>query len=159
MLWFLQQSCESWAVKKAEYQRTDAFELWCWRRLLRVPWTARRSNQSIIKEINPDYSLEGLIAEAPIIWSPNVKSQLVGTLMLGKTEGKRRRGRWRWDGWMASPTQWTWVWVDCGRWIGRPGMMPFMGLQRVEHNWAIELKILVIAIAFQSGCKESKFRK
>ena len=82
---------ESWTIKKAEHQRIDALELWCWRRLFRVPWTARRSNQSIIKEINPDYSLEGLIAEAPIIWSPNVKSQLVGTLMLGKTEGRRRR--------------------------------------------------------------------
>ena len=83
--------CESWTIKKAEHQRTDAFELWCWRRLLRVPSTARRSHQSLLKEISPEYSLEGLIAEAPIIWSPNVKSQLVGTLMLGKTEGRRRR--------------------------------------------------------------------
>ena len=68
--------CESWTIKKAEHQRIDAFELWCWRRLLRVPWTARRSNQSILKEINPDYSLEGLMVEAetPILWPPDVKS-------------------------------------------------------------------------------------
>ena len=72
--------CGSWTVKKAECQRTDAFELWCWRRLLRVPWTARRSNQSILKEISPEYSLEGLIAEVetPILWPPDVKNLLVG---------------------------------------------------------------------------------
>ena len=68
--------CESWTIKKAECQRVDAFELWCWRRLLRVPWTARRSNQSILKEINPEYSLEGVTAEAkaPILWALDVKS-------------------------------------------------------------------------------------
>ena len=65
---------ESWTIKKAECQRTDAFELWCWRRLLRVPWTARRSNQSVLKEINPEYSLEGLVAETPILWPPDSKS-------------------------------------------------------------------------------------
>ena len=72
--------CESWFIKKAEHQRIDAFELWCWRRLLRVPWTARRSNQSILKEISPEYSLEGLIAEVetPILWPPDVKNLLVG---------------------------------------------------------------------------------
>ena len=67
--------CESWTIKKAERQRTDAFELWCWRRLLRVPWTARRSNQFIIKEINPEYSLEGLmLKQTPILWPPDVKN-------------------------------------------------------------------------------------
>ena len=72
--------CECWTIKKDECQRIDAFELWCWRRLLRVPWTARRSNQSTLKEINPEYSLEGLDAEAetPIIWPPDAKSQLIG---------------------------------------------------------------------------------
>ena len=71
--------CESWTVKKAECRKIDAFELWCWRRLLRVPWTARRSNQSILKEINPEYSLEELMAEAeaPTLWPPDVKSQLI----------------------------------------------------------------------------------
>ena len=72
--------CEGWTMKKAERRRTDAFELWCWRRLLRVPWTARRSNQSILKEISPGCSLEGLMlrTETPILWPPDVKSQLIG---------------------------------------------------------------------------------
>ena len=73
-------SCESWTVKKAEHQRTDAFELWCWRRLLRVPWTARRSNQSTLREVNPQYSLEGLIdaeAETPIFWSSDANNRLI----------------------------------------------------------------------------------
>ena len=74
--------CESWTVKKAECQRTDTFELWCWRRLLQVPWTARRSNQSILKEINPEYSLEGLMLRLklrwPVLWPPDAKSQLIG---------------------------------------------------------------------------------
>ena len=84
---------ESCAIKKAECQRIDAFELWCWRRLLRVPWTARRSNQTILKEINAEYSLERTDAEAavPILWPSDAKSQLIGKiLMLGKMEGRRR---------------------------------------------------------------------
>ena len=90
--------CESWNIKKAECQRIDAFELWCWRRLLRVCWTARRSNQSILKEINPDYSLKGLMLKLKI-WPPDVKNWLTEMpLMLGKIEGRRRRGwqRMRW---------------------------------------------------------------
>ena len=90
---------ESWTIKKAECRRIDAFELWYWRRLLRVPWTARRSNQYILKEINPEYSLEGLTdneAEASLLWSSDVKSDsLEKTLMLGKIEGRRRRERQR----------------------------------------------------------------
>ena len=90
--------CESWTIKKADHRRIDAFELWCWRRLLRVPWTARRSNQSIVKEINPEYSLEGLMLKLKLqyfghlIWRTD---SLEKTLMLGKIEGKRRRGRQR----------------------------------------------------------------
>ena len=90
--------CESWTIKKAECQRTDAFELWCWRRLLRVPWTARRSNQSILKEISPGCSLEGMMLKLKLQYF----GQLIGrtdsfekTLMLGKIEGRRRRGRQR----------------------------------------------------------------
>ena len=85
--------CESWAVKKAEPQRIDAFELWHWRRLLRVPWTARRSNQSILKEINPEYSLEGLILKLKFQYVSHLMQRadsLENTLMLGKTEGRRR---------------------------------------------------------------------
>ena len=70
--------CDSWAIKKSEHSRVDVFELWFWRRLLRVPWTARRSNQSILKEINPDYSLEKAVAEGPIFWPPDVKSPIIG---------------------------------------------------------------------------------
>ena len=93
--------CESWTIKNAECQRIDAFELWCWRRLLRVPWTARRSNQSIIKEISPEYSLEGLMLRLKLQYSGHLMrgtDSLEKTQMLGKIEGRRRRGRWvmRW---------------------------------------------------------------
>ena len=97
---------ESWTIKKAEHQRTDAFELWCWRRLLRVPWTARRSNQSILKEINPEYSFEGLMLKLKRqyfghwMWGAN---SLEKTVMLGKMEGRRRRGRQRMR-WLGSIT-------------------------------------------------------
>ena len=93
--------CESWTVKKVEHWRTDAFDLWYWRRFLRVPWTARRSNQAILKAIGPEYSLEGLMLKLklPIFWPPIAKTDLLEkTLMLGKIEGRRRRGwqRMRW---------------------------------------------------------------
>ena len=84
--------CEIWTIKKAEPQRIDAFELWCWRRLLRVPWTARRSSQSIIKEINPEYSSEA-DAEVPILWPPDAKSQLIGKDPDAGQDGRRRRGK------------------------------------------------------------------
>ena len=88
--------CESWIIKKAEYQRIDALELWCWRRLLRVPWTTRRSNQSILKEINTDYSLEGLMLKWKLKYFGHMicrTDSFEKTLMLGKSEGRRRRGR------------------------------------------------------------------
>ena len=88
--------CESWTVNKAEFQRTDAFELWCWRRLLRVPWTARRSKQSILKEISPEYSLEGLMLKLKLQYFGHLMRRADSfekTLMLGKTEGRRRTGR------------------------------------------------------------------
>ena len=84
--------CESWTIKKAERWKVDAFKLWCWRRLLRVPWTARRSNQSILKEINPEYSLEGLMLELQYFGHLIRASSLEKNLMLGKIEGRRRRG-------------------------------------------------------------------
>ena len=103
--------CESWTIKKAKRQRIDTFKLWCWRRLLRVPWAERRPNQSILKEINPEYSLEGLMLKLQyfghLMWRAN---SLEKTLMLGKIEGRRRRG-WQ-DSWVASSTQWTWVWTS-----------------------------------------------
>ena len=136
--------CESWTVKKAERQRKiDAFELWCWRRLLRVPWTARRSNQSILKEISPGCSFEGLMFKlkpqyfGQLMWRADSFEK---TLMLRKIEGRRRRRRQRMS-WMASLTQWTWVWVNSGswRWTRRPGVLPFMGSQRVRHDRVTEL--------------------
>ena len=127
--------CESWTIKKAECQRIDASKLWCWQRLLRVPWNARRSNQSIPKEISPECLLEG--------WSWN--SNTLATWCEELTHLKRPscwerlkvggegddRG---WDGWMASPTQWTWVWVNSGSWwwIGRPGVVQSYG---VAKSW------------------------
>ena len=140
--------CESWTVKKAECQKIDAFELWCWRRLLRVPWAARRSNQFILKEISPRCSLEGLMLR--------MKLQYFGHLMRRATHWKRpwcweRLGAgWEgddrgWDDWMPSPTWWSWVWVNSGSlwWTGRPGVLQFMGSQRVGHDWATELSWMV----------------
>ena len=130
-------------VKKAEHWRIDAFELWYWR-LLRVPWTTRRSNQSILKEISSEYSLEGLMLKLKLQYSGHLMwrtDSLEKTLMLGKTEGRRRRGQQRMRGWMASLTRWTWVWVNSGSWwwTGRPGVLRFMESQRVGHDWATEL--------------------
>ena len=138
--------CESWTIQKAECWRTYAFELWSWRRLLKVPWTARRSNQSILKEISPEYSLEGLMLKVKLQYFGHLMRRtdsLEKTLMLGKTEGRRRSGRQKMrDGWMASLTQWTWVWVNSGSWTRRPGVLQSMGSQRVGHDWATELNWL-----------------
>ena len=136
--------CESWTIKKAEHQRTDAFELWYWRRLLRVPWTARRSNQSILKEISYEYSLKGLMLKLKLqyfghlMWRTNSFEK---TLMLGKIEGWRRRDDTGWDSWMASLARWTWVWVGSRSWwwTGNPGVLQSMGSQRVGHDWVTEL--------------------
>ena len=135
---------ESWTIKKAECLRIDAFELWYWTRLLRVPWTAKRSNQSILKEISPGCSLEGLML--------NLKCQYFGHLIRKADYLKRPwccerlkaggEGDYRgWDGWMASLTRWTWVWVNSRSWwwTGRPGVLWFMALQGVGHDWATEL--------------------
>ena len=137
--------CESWTVMKAECWKLDAFELWCLRRCLRVPFTARRSNQSILK-ISPGCSLEGLMLKLKLqyfghlMWRVNSSEK---TLMLGKIEGSRSDNR-GWDGWMASPTRWAWVWVNYGSlwWTGRPGVLQSMGSQRVGHNWVTELMLI-----------------
>ena len=137
--------CESWTVKKAECWRIDAFELWCWRKLLRVPWTARGSNQSILKEISPGISLEEMMLK--------LKLQYFGHLMRRVGSLKKKLWCWEglgaggegddrgWDGWMASLTWWTWVWVNSRSWCwtGRPGVLQFMGSQRVGHDLATEL--------------------
>ena len=134
---------ESWTIKKPEHQRIYAFELWCWRRFLRVPWTARRANQSILKETSPEYSLERLMWKLKLQYFSSWCKELThlkrpwcwGRL---KAEEGDNRG---WDGWMASLTQWTWVWVNSGNWLwtGRPGVLQSMGSQKVWHDWATEL--------------------
>ena len=135
--------CESWTVKKAEDRKIDAFELWCCRRLLRVPWTARRSSQSILK-ISPGCSLEGLMLKLKLEYFGHLmrsvdsleKNRMLGGIGAGG-EGDDRGC----DGWMASPTWWTWVWVNSGSswWTGRPGVLQCMGSQRFGHSWATEL--------------------
>ena len=143
--------------RKAECWRIDAFELWCWIRLLRVPWTARRYNQSILKEISPGVHWKD--------WCWRWNSSIFATWCKELThlkrpwfwEGLRTRGEGDnrgWDSWMASPTQWTWVWVDsgCWWWTGRPGLLRFMGSQRVVHYWVTELNwgIKCICIAWMN---------
>ena len=134
--------CESWNIKKDVCQKIDAFELWCWRRLLRVPWTSRRSNQSLLKEISPKYSLEGLM----------LKLHYFSQLMIS-TDSLERRWFWEslkkggdaddrgWDGWMASLTRWTWVWISSRSWwwTGKPDVLQSMGSQKVRHSCASEL--------------------
>ena len=136
--------CEHWTIKKAERWRTYTFELWCWRRLLRVPWTARRSKQPILKEISPEYSLE--------YWCWSWYSNTLATWCEELIHWKRP---WCWerlktgeegddrgcDVWMAPPTQRTWVWASSRSWwwTGRSGVLQFIGSQSVGHNWVTEL--------------------
>ena len=125
-----------WTIKKAERRRIDAFELWCWRRLLRVFWTARRFNQSILKEISPVYSLEGQMLKLKLQYLATWCEELTHWESLKAGGEGDDRG---WDGWMASLTQWTWVWVNSRSWTGKPGMLQSMGSQRVGHDWVTEL--------------------
>ena len=140
--------CESWTVRKAERRKIDTFELWCWRRLLRVPWTARRSNQSILKDISPGCSLEGLMMKLKLQYFGHLMRRvdlLEKTLMLGGIGGRRKRGRQRMR-WLDGITDsWAWVWVNSGSWwwTGRPGVLWFMGSQRVGNDWATELTALM----------------
>ena len=131
--------CESWTTKKAEHWRSDGFELWCWRRLLRILWTARRCNQSILKEISLGCSLEELMLKLKLQYFDHLMRRADSfekTLKLGKIDSRRTRVRQRMYGWMASLTWCTWVWVDSRSWwwTGRPGMLLFMGSQRVGHD-------------------------
>ena len=138
---------DSWTIKKAEHQIIDAFEVWYWRRLLRISWTARKSNQSVLKEIRAFVGRTDAEAEAPILWPPDAKELthwkrpwFWERLRVGGERDDRG-----WNGWMASPTQWTWVWVYSGScwWTGKPGVLQSMGSQRVGHDWATELNLCI----------------
>ena len=136
--------CEIWTIRKAECRSIDAFKLCCWTRLLRVPWTARRSNQSILKEISPGCPLEGLMLKLKLQYFGHLMQRtdsLEKTLSWERLKAGREGNHRGWDDWMASPTQWTLVWVNSGNWwwTGRPGMLHSMGLQRVGHDWVTEL--------------------
>ena len=141
--------CESWTIKKAEHRRIDAFELWCWRRLLRVPWTARRSNQSILKKISPRYSLEGLMLKLKLQYFGHLMwraDSFEKTLMLGKIEGRRRRG---WQRMRRLDSITDSMDMSLGKvrewWTGRPGMLRSMGSQsRTRLNDWTELNRTLI---------------
>ena len=131
--------CET--IKKAECWRIDAFKLWCWKRLLRVPWTARRSNLSILKEINLEYSLEGLMLKLKLQYFgceelTHEKRLWCWERLKAGGEGDNRE----WDGWMASPTRWRRVWASSGRYLRmeKPGVLETMGSHRAGHDWASE---------------------
>ena len=136
--------CESWTIKKAECWRIDAFELWCWRRLLRVPWTARRSNQSILKEITPECSLEGLMLKLKLQYFGQMMRRTDSfekTLMFGKIVGRRRRGRqsMRWLDGITDLTDMSLSKLQGWWWTGWPGVLQSMGSQRIGQDWATEL--------------------
>ena len=134
--------CKSWTVKKAECQRIDAFELWCWRRLLRVPWIERRFNQSSLREISPGCSLEGMMLKLKLQYFGHLMWRVDSLERLWLLEGLRAGGKGDnrgWDAWMASPAWWTWVWMNSGSlwWTGRPGVLQSMGSQSWTRlsNW------------------------
>ena len=150
--------CESWTIKKAECWRIDAFEPWCWRRLLRVPWTARRSNQSVPKEISPEYSLKGPMLQLKLQYFVHLihrTDSFEKTLILGNIEGRRRRGQQRMR-WLDVITDLTDVSLSELRVLvtdREPGVLRFMGSQRVGHDWTTELNCKVNVLAYRSTTK------
>ena len=141
--WNLQPPLTIWFQKSIQYFKENRKNIQVGRRLLRVPWTERRSSQSNLKEINPEYSLEGPMLKLKLQYFSHLMrraNSLEKTLMLGKIENRRRRDDRGWYGWIASPTQWTWVWANSGRqWKARkPGVLQAMGSQRVETDLVTE---------------------
>ena len=142
--------------KESSHWITDAFELWCWRRLLRVPWPARRSNQSILKEICPEYSLEGLMLKLKlqyfVAWCEEELAHRKRPWCWERLKAGEEGANRGWDGWMASLTQRTWVWASSGSWwwTGRPGVLQSIWLQIVEHDWVTELNWCFICFSLFS---------
>ena len=152
--------CESWTVKKPECRRIDAFELWCWRRLLRVPWTARRSNYSILKEISAGFSLEGLTLKLKLQYFGYLMRRvdsLEKTLILGGigSRKRRRQQRMRWLVGITDSMHMSFGWSGSWWWTGRTGMLWFMRSQRVRHDWATELNWTELNLVFQKSSKIS----
>ena len=148
--------CERWTIKKAEHQRIDAFKLWCWRRFLSIPRTARRLHQSILKEINSEYSLEGLILKLKLQYFGHmmqIADSLETILMLEKTESKRKRGNKRWHSYTASLTKWTRIWANSGRqWrIEESGLLQSIGSQRAGHDL-----VTAVICKTETGCHWGK---
>ena len=146
---YVMYECENWTIKKAECRRIDAFELWCWRRLLRVPLTARRSNQSILKKISPEYSLEGLMLKLKLQYFDHLMwrtDSLKKTLMLEKFQGRRRRGwqRMRWLDGITDSNSPAWVWANSGKWwrTVKPGVMQSMGYKESDMTEWLNNNIL-----------------
>ena len=141
--------CENWTINKVEHWRINAFELWCWRRLLRVPWTARRSNQPTRKEINPKFSCWSWSSSTLVTWCEGLthwKRSWCWERLKAGVEGDNRGG----GDWMASPTRWIWTWASSGSWwwIGKPGLLQSMGSQRVKHDWATQLNWTCVNILY-----------
>ena len=133
--------CESWTTKKAQHWRMMVLNPWCWKRLWRVPWTVRRSNQSIQKEINPEYSLGGLMLKIQYFGHLMWRDDLLGKILkLERLRARGEEGNRGWDGWMASSTQRTWVWANSKRWwrTGKPGVLQPIRSQRLGHDSANE---------------------
>ena len=152
-----------------DYKESWTPKNWCFwtlvlEKTLEIPWTPRRSSQSILKEISPEYSLEGLMLKLKLQYFGYLMQRtdlLEKTLMLGKIEGGRRRGQHRGDGWMESLTQWTWVGANSRRWwwIGKPGVLQSMGSQRVRHYWVAELNWMDVVSGWKLNIFQNFFRE
>ena len=146
--------CETRTMKKAKSWRIDGFELWCWRRILRVPWTERRSNHSILRVISPEYSLEWLMLKLQYFatWCEKL-THWKRPWYWGRLKAKGKVGGRGWDGWMASRIQWTWIWANSGRWwgTGKPGVLQSMGISKIRiqlSNWTTARMNPLISVTF-----------
>ena len=145
--------CESWTIKKLSTKELVLLNCGVGEDLI-VPWTAGRSNQSILKEISPEYSLEGLMVKLKVQYFGHLMGRTDSLEKTGKSEGRGEGDNKVWDGWMASPTKWTWIWVNsrCWWWTAKPGMLQSIGSQRARHDWATELNFFSFFSPFSLFC-------